>query len=123
VRRVTVRNLESKGYRVFEAQDGIDALAFLESHGDTVALVVSDVQMPRLDGLSATGEIRRAEASTGLHTPIVALTANAMAGDRERCLAAGMDDYLSKPIDMHKLVAAVFRWVALAPADRSQIRA
>jgi len=120
-RTVARKMLERCGLHVVTAVDGQEALDVWRSLRP--ALVLMDVQMPRLDGLSATGEIRRAEASTGLHTPIVALTANAMAGDRERCLAAGMDDYLSKPIDMHKLVAAVFRWVALAPADRSQIRA
>jgi len=68
-----------------------------------------DVQMPVLDGLGATACIRQVELSSGDHTPIVALTANAMSGDRERCLAAGMDDYLSKPVSARDLGAMLAR--------------
>jgi CheY-like chemotaxis protein len=66
-----------------------------------------DVQMPEMDGFSATKEIRNAERATGNHVPIIALTANAMKGDEEACLAAGMDGYLSKPVSSRKLDEAL----------------
>jgi CheY-like chemotaxis protein len=66
-----------------------------------------DVQMPELDGLEATVAIREKERTTGGHLPIVAMTAHAMQGDQERCLAAGMDGYISKPIDISQLVSLV----------------
>jgi CheY-like chemotaxis protein len=70
-------------------------------------LVLMDVQMPEMDGLQATAAIRRAEKITGTHVPIVALTAHAMKGDREACLAAGTDEYLSKPVNATELFALI----------------
>jgi len=66
-----------------------------------------DVQMPELDGLAATAAIREGERKTGAHIPIIAMTANAMAGDKERCLKAGMDGYVSKPLNPKELYAAI----------------
>src|SRR5690606_8185802 len=75
-------------------------------------LVFMDVQMPELDGLAAAQEIRRREQASMEHTPIVALTAHAMSGDRERCLAAGMEDYLTKPINIKELDELLAKYAA-----------
>ena len=97
-----VRLLEKHGHSVVTAVDGRDALAaFAKCHFD---LVLMDVQMPGMDGLEATEAIRELEKESSLHVPIVALTAHALNGDRERCLAAGMDGYLSKPVHADELL-------------------
>ncbi|MGL4555331.1 MAG: ATP-binding protein, partial [Gemmataceae bacterium] len=88
--------LEKQGHAVTLACDGRQALAALEAGEFDAALF--DVQMPEMDGLTAVGELRRREAGTGRRLPVLALTAHAMKGDRERCLEAGMDGYLTKPI-------------------------
>ena len=89
--------LEKQGHSVFTAQTGREALRILE--GEVFDIVFMDVQMPEMDGIDATKAIREREKETGEHIPIVAMTAHAMSGDREICLTAGMDDYISKPID------------------------
>ncbi len=94
--RVTVRMLEQQGHTVVVATNGKEALAALER--ESFDLVLMDVQMPEMGGFEATDAIRKQELTTGRHIPIVALTAHAMKGDRERCLNAGMDGYVSKPI-------------------------
>ncbi|MYN21221.1 response regulator, partial [Rugamonas sp. FT107W] len=106
--RLAVRLLEKLGHRVTLVDSG---LAVLEraSHGDH-DLILMDVQMPGLDGLAATRQIRQREAAQGGHVPIIAMTARAMAGDRERCLEAGMDDYLAKPVDSQQLRAMLLRY-------------
>jgi len=107
---VILAMVESLGCSVEIAADGVEALEKLAT-GER-DLVLMDCQMPRLDGYEATIEIRnREEAAGGRRIPIVALTANAMEGDRERCLAAGMDDYLSKPLKRDALRAVLEKWL------------
>jgi two-component system sensor histidine kinase/response regulator len=107
--RVAIRLLEKDGHSVTVANHGGEALTALENA--QFDLVLMDVQMPEMDGFAATRAIREREAGTDRHIPIVAMTAHAMKGDRERCLAAGMDDYLSKPIQRGEL-ERILRWVA-----------
>jgi CheY-like chemotaxis protein len=90
------RLLEKRGHRVIVVENGRQALDALEK--ESYDLVLMDVQMPEMDGLEATAELRRTEKNTSGHQPVVALTAHAMKGDDERCMAAGMDGYLTKPI-------------------------
>jgi PAS domain S-box-containing protein len=113
---LAVRLLEKRGYSVQVADNGKKALDILEkaTPGD-FAVVLMDVQMPHMDGYEATAELRKREAKAGRHTPIIALTAHAMKGDREHCLAAGMDDYVSKPIHAKDLFAVIDRLTANAP--------
>jgi CheY-like chemotaxis protein len=103
--RVALGLLTRRGHLVTLAQDGADALARLEH--ESFDLVLMDLQMPVMGGLDATVAIRQRELATGKHVRIVAMTAHAMNADRERCLAAGMDGYLSKPIDPLMLFAVV----------------
>jgi two-component system sensor histidine kinase/response regulator len=103
--RVAVGLLERRGHHVTVAGSGAEALAALD--GANFDVVLMDVQMPDMDGIEATTTIRAREARTGLHQRILAMTAHAMTGDRERCMAAGMDGYLSKPVDPDMLYAAV----------------
>jgi two-component system sensor histidine kinase/response regulator len=95
------------------AESGEEALRILL--GERFALILLDVQMPELDGFEATAILRAAEAETTRRLPIIAVTAHAMEGDRQRCLEAGMDDYVSKPIDPDKLEAAILRWTGKLP--------
>jgi len=111
-RTLATRVLEKRGHEVVSAVNGREAIDRLTHASTPFDLVLMDVQMPELDGLSATISIRQHERASGAHTPIVAMTAHAMTGDRERCLAAGMDDYLSKPIRPAELIAAVERIAA-----------
>jgi len=99
--RLAVRLLEKRGHRVMVAANGIEALAALKK--ENFELVLMDVQMPEMDGMEATVAIREAEKGSGEHVPVIALTAHAMKGDREKCLAAGMDGYLTKPIRPQEL--------------------
>ncbi len=99
--KLAVAMLTKWGHRVTVASNGVEALAHW-SQGAYDAILM-DLQMPELDGLETTVEIRRRERGTDRHIPIIAMTAHAMSGDRERCLAAGMDAYLCKPIDQQRL--------------------
>ena len=106
--RVAVRILERRGHTVHLANNGKEALRAL-TYG-SFDLVLMDVQMPEMDGFEATRAIRSNELEKGGHVPIIAMTAHAMQGDHERCLASGMDDYLSKPVEPHALDAVLRRW-------------
>jgi signal transduction histidine kinase/ActR/RegA family two-component response regulator len=103
--RVAQRFLERLGHSVAVANDGREAVDLW--HRQPFDLVLMDVQMPEMDGFEAVAAIREAEQARGSRTPVIALTAHAMSGDRERCLAAGMDGYLTKPVKLAQLVAAI----------------
>jgi signal transduction histidine kinase/CheY-like chemotaxis protein len=109
------RLLEQAGHKVTAVGNGLEALAALETGSFDVILM--DVQMPELDGFAATAAIRAAERSTGRHQPIIAMTAHALKGDRERCLEAGMDGYISKPITAQQLHAIIREAVVLRDWD------
>jgi two-component system, sensor histidine kinase and response regulator len=107
--RVAVGLLQRRGHEVTVVSTGVEALEALKTNPFDVVLM--DVQMPVMGGFEATAVIRAAEQQTGRHLRIVAMTAHAMTGDRERCLSAGMDGYLAKPIDPPALFAAVEKTV------------
>jgi CheY-like chemotaxis protein len=102
---LATRILEKLGHTVQVVNNG--KAAFERAVSESFDLIVMDVQMPEMDGLEATAAIREAEASTGKHVPILAMTAHALKGDRERCLNAGMDGYVSKPIRVEELKKAL----------------
>jgi len=108
--KLALRLLEKRGHAVTVAGHGQAAISLLKTSEFDVVLM--DVQMPVLGGLEATEQIRADEVGTGMHIPIVAMTAHAMVGDRERCLASGMDDYISKPIQPDQLYQALERVVS-----------
>jgi signal transduction histidine kinase/CheY-like chemotaxis protein len=114
--RLAVRVLEKQGHTISVASNGKEALAAWEQ--ETFDLVLMDIQMPEMDGFEATRILRRREQRTGTYVPIVAMTAHAMKGDRERCLKAGMDDYVSKPLQIDKLLAVVVRLTTKIDEDR-----
>ncbi|MQA31498.1 MAG: response regulator, partial [Luteitalea sp.] len=107
---IASRLLEKRGHTVVVAANGKDALAALDDPGSGVFdLILMDVQMPELDGFETTAIIRAREALSGAHLPIVAITAHTMKGDEERCLAAGMEGYVSKPFQVDQLFATIDR--------------
>lgn len=130
--RLAVRLLEQQGHQVEVANNGLEVLAMLQkitSREEEAApgkevrpfdLVLMDVAMPEMDGLEATRLIRQGEIGTGRHLPILAMTAHALKRDRERCLAAGMDGYITKPIEPRDLCAALARVVSEFPAPADQ---
>jgi two-component system sensor histidine kinase/response regulator len=114
---VARRLLEKRGHTVVVANNGREALAILEEDSfEGVGCVLMDVQMPEMDGLECTAIIRDREPVSRFHLPIIAMTADAMKGDEARCLAAGMDAYLSKPIKPDKLFELIDRYLGVATA-------
>lgn len=111
--RIAARLIERRGCRVELAANGIEAVAAASWH--TYDLILMDCQMPAMDGFEAARTLRQIEGMRGTHTPIVALTSLASAADRGRCLDAGMDDHIARPLTPRSLDAALRRW-ALPPA-------
>ncbi len=107
-RKVAIGMVKRFGYAVDVAENGQEAIEMIDSN--PYDLVLMDVQMPVMDGLTATAVIREGEKGTGRHVPIIAMTAHAMIGDREKCLAAGMDDYLTKPLRPGPLQELICIW-------------
>ncbi len=112
-RAVAASMLERWGCTVIQSENGEDAVQEIKQ--DRFDFILMDCQMPVMDGFEATEAIRRFEATTGRHTVIIALTANAMEGDRQKCLDAGMDGYVSKPIDAKILLATVLKFCTVSP--------
>jgi CheY-like chemotaxis protein len=109
---MTERILVNHGHKVKIASDGTEAISAMER--DSFDLILMDVQMPGMDGLKATGIIREREKKSGSPAvPIIAMTAHAMKGDRERCLEAGMNDYISKPAKADDLLNVIDRTVKI----------
>ena len=107
--RVASAFLQKLGCTITTAKDGMEAVRFWREN--RFDIIFMDCQMPEMDGYAATRNIRTLEMSVGQRTPIIAMTAYAMTGDREDCLASGMDDYLTKPLDIRELKAALQRWM------------
>jgi CheY-like chemotaxis protein len=106
--------LTSNGHSVVTASDGVEALSLVEQR--PFDMILMDIQMPEMDGFEVTKNIRQREHQLGGRVPIVAVTANAMQGDRERCLAWGMDDYISKPVDQDRLLTMIAKFAATTPS-------
>ena len=116
---VALGMLEQIGFSAEVAGNGREGIDRITASGGAFDLVLMDCQMPVLDGYAATRELREAETREGrARLPVIALTANAMTGDAEKCLAAGMDDYLSKPFEPHALEAKILDWVQVVAAHR-----
>jgi PAS domain S-box-containing protein len=118
--RLAVRLLEKRGHQVVVVDNGRDAVA--TALAQPFDLILMDVQMPEMDGFEATAALRAAERGTGLRRPIVAMTAHAMKGDRERCLLAGMDEYLAKPIQPAELYELIDRMLPVAIDPPAELR-
>jgi CheY-like chemotaxis protein len=114
--KVAVRMVEKLGYRADVAANGVEAVRVLDEVRYDAVLM--DCHMPEMNGFDATRAIRRKETD-GQHTPVIAMTASALSGDRERCLAAGMDDYISKPIKLHVVAAVLERWLTPVKAPEA----
>ena len=110
--KLAVRMLEKRGHRIFVANNGREALDAVVK--ECFDIILMDVHMPEMDGIEATASIRAMEKENGSHTPIIAMTALAVPGDKERCLDSGMDGYISKPIKSKELYNAINNLVAIS---------
>ncbi|MDO9371890.1 MAG: response regulator [Gammaproteobacteria bacterium] len=108
-RKLALTQLKKLNMTAHTAENGAEAVAMAQAHA--YALILMDCQMPEMDGYEAARMIRAGEVAHKHHTPIIAMTANAMSGDRKRCLEAGMDDYLAKPVSIEQLRTALERWL------------
>ena len=108
-RLVAKRLLEKHGHAVLVAENGVEAVSSFERERDHVDVILMDIQMPEMDGLTAIRTIRAKERKTGGHIPVIALTAHAMKGDKEKCMEAGANDYITKPLHTPDLLAALAR--------------
>ena len=113
--KVAILQLQKLGYTAQAVTNGREVIEVLARAADQYALVLMDCQMPEMDGFAATRVIRKTELTSGRHIPIIAMTADALEGDRDRCIAAGMDDYLSKPVNLDNLRKVLEQW---APAEK-----
>jgi PAS domain S-box-containing protein len=116
--RVVQLQLQKLGYIaqvVGNGKEAVEAIRLVMRTPGRYALVIMDCQMPEMDGFEATRMIRQIELPTGDHTPVIAMTANAMQGDQEACMAAGMDDYISKPVSMGRLAEVLNLWMPVPP--------
>jgi CheY-like chemotaxis protein len=113
--RLIMTLLEQAGYEAIAAENGREALEAV--HQRQFSLILMDIQMPEMDGLEATRRLRSDPQTQSL--PVIAVTAHALIGDRDRCLAAGMNDYLTKPVDREKLISTICRYLKTRPAGRS----
>ena len=116
--KVALYHLERMGYRADAVANGKEALLALERI--PYDLILMDVQMPEMDGFEATAAIRRLEGQRGRRIPIIAMTAHALKGDRERCLGAGMDDYVPKPVQPQKLTEVIAKWLDGGAAEKEK---
>jgi len=116
---LAARLIEKRGHVVTVVNNGRDALTALEK--GSFDAVLMDVQMPEMDGFEATSEIRNKETGTGNHLPIIAMTAHSMTGDRERCLAAGMDSYVSKPVRPEELFKEIYACAQPLGPERASV--
>jgi CheY-like chemotaxis protein len=110
--RVALAHLKKLGFAAHVVENGQEAVDAVTRSRNLYQLVLMDWQMPVMDGLEATRQIRQTEAVNGAHIPIIGMTANAIKGDLERCLAAGMDDYISKPVKREDLQRVLQQWIA-----------
>ena len=122
-RQLVITLLKKRGHHVMAVEDGRAAVSVIDGANGMFDVVVMDLQMPEMSGFEAVQAIRARENSTGHHVPIIALTAHAMQGDRERCLEAGFDGYLTKPIDVDRLVSTVEQFAAGQEAPTAAVEA
>ena len=118
--KVAMWQLEKQGCHVDVVANGLEAVDI--SGRIAYDCIFMDCRMPEMDGFAATAAIRQREAALGTHVPIIAMTANAMAGDREQCLEAGMDDYMPKPVKAEDVALMIRRWIR-SSSDRHRISA